>query len=153
MPLLSLRVTACPPVSHGVSGTAKGQETGSGSTDRRTSSCTSESQTGKRGWEQENYRRPSLNTYSRLEHKYFHKWAHHLGHLVPGDHCKWVSASGNSHGTTEQNFSFKALQSCSFRCRKASPRHHQMALLFLQIKTVAPLCPWNAIIDLGGKRS
>lgn len=97
--------------------------------------------------------RPSLNTYCRLEHKYFHKWAHHLGHPVPDDDSKGVSASGNSHGTTEQNFSYRALWSGSFRCRKAFPRHHQMALLFLQIKTVALLCPWNAIIDLGGKRS
>lgn len=49
---------------------AKGQETGSGCADMRTSSCTSENQTGKRGWERENDRGPCLNTSSRLEHEY-----------------------------------------------------------------------------------
>lgn len=43
--------------------------------------------------------------------------------------------------------------SCSFRCRKAFPRDHQMALFFLQIETVALLCTWNATISFEGKRS
>lgn len=130
---------------------AKGQETGSGCADIRTSSCTSENQTGKRGWERENDRGPCLNTSSRLEQEYFQKWAHHP---VPGEHSEWVQCPRRGcKVTAQQNFSYRALWSCSFRCRKAFPRHHQMALLFLQTRTAALLHPWNAIIDLGGKRS
>ena len=74
-----------PLVPHGVSGTGKGERAGEWGTqhsyeDILLQKWKSQQENGmrasQRGRHWENYRTAGLNTYSRLENKYFHKWAH-----------------------------------------------------------------------------